>query len=401
MILPEDAWLRLLPHCPPRPAIRVRLGEAFRRVLSEEIRATVDVPFADVSAMDGYAVAGEVATERSLPVLGTIAAGDAPGLTLEPGQIARIMTGAIVPPGADRVVPVELSNGGETAVLFQRLTAAGAHIRRRAEVHAVGDLLLAAGSPLTAGALGLLATHGCMQVPVVAPPTVAVLTTGDEVVPPDQEPGPGQLRDSHSTFLASAVATLGLEVTQLGIAPDDPRQLRERIESGLGHDLLLLGGGVSMGEFDFVEGVLAELGAELLFDHVAVQPGKPLVAATIDDTLILGLPGNPASVMCCFWLFGRPVLRRMLGYQDGFWQGALSATLTARLPAAKARDRFLPAEITFQRGQLLARPIHPQGSHDLASFGRGSALVRVAAHAEAAEAGEPCEVLPLVDWLGG
>ena len=254
---------------------------------------------------------------------------------------------------------------------------------------------------MTPGGLGLLATHGVADVAVVGTPKVAILTTGDEVIPPDRTPGPGQLRDSHTDFLTAAVRTLGLEATSLGIAPDEPEALRALIEKGLDFDLLLLGGGVSMGVFDYVEDVLNALGSEILFDAVSVQPGKPLVGAKVGKTLILGLPGNPASVMACFWLFARPALRCMLGHTDSFWHGALTATLTARLPAAKARDRFLPASVAFRRGQLLVHPLRPKGSHDLAAFGRGTVLLRIPAHSDAKEAGDTCEVLPLVDWVAG
>ena len=369
------------------------------RVLCEEIKATVDVPFADVSAMDGYAVDSVATTGSPLEVTGTIAAGEAPGQILETGTALRIMTGAPVPAGADRIVPVELTDGGESRVTLSKVPDLGAHIRRHGEVHVIGDSLLPSQTVLTPGGLGLLATHGISKVPVFGTPRVAILTTGDEVVPPEQTPGPGQLRDSHTDFLNAAVASLGLEADSLGIAPDEPTELRRRIQTGLEYDVLLLGGGVSMGVFDFVEGVLDSLGCEILFDSVSVQPGKPLVGARVGKTLILGLPGNPASVMACFWLFARPVLRCLMGHQDSYWNGALPATLAAPLPRAKNRDRFLPAAISFRRGQILALPIRSQGSHDLSAFGRGSALVRIPAHSDALEAGDPCEILPFSNWL--
>ena len=399
MILPEEAWKRLSVHCSPLAPVLLERRKADGRVLSEEIRATVNVPFADVSAMDGYAVDAAATASSTLEVAGTIAAGDAPGQTLAPGTALRIMTGAPVPSGADRVVPVELTDGGESQVTFSKVTALGAHIRRQGEVHEIGDSLLSPHTVLTPGGLGLLATHGISNVPVFGTPRVAILTTGDEVVPPEQTPGPGQLRDSHTDFLSSAVASLGLKADSLGIAPDEPTELRRLIEAGLEYDLLLLGGGVSMGVFDYVEGVLDSLGCEILFDAVSVQPGKPLVGAKVGKTLILGLPGNPASVMACFWLFARPVLRCLIGLQDSFWKGAIRATLTAPLPKAKNRDRFLPATISVRRGELQALPIQSQGSHDLSAFGRGSAMVRIPAHSEPREAGDPCEILPFSNWL--
>jgi molybdopterin molybdotransferase len=263
--------------------------------------------------------------------------------------------------------------------------------------------MLAAGSLLTPGALSLLATHGIAEVAVHRAPRVAVIVTGDEVVPPAQVPAPGQLRDSHSDFLAAAGAGLGLDFELLGVVGDDSGKLRERVRQGLAADVLLLTGGVSMGELDLVEGVLAELGCTALFDSVAWQPGKPLVAMTHPgsshgggpsrNALVFGLPGNPASVMVCFWLFVRPALRRLLGLPDAFWRGTLTAELAAPLPAATDRDRFLPADLSFEDGRWLATPRSPRGSHDLLAFAHGTALARVRAGEPARGAGEPCEVL--------
>jgi len=197
----------------------------------------------------------------------------------------------------------------------------------------------------------------------------------------------------------------------VGRAPDEAGALRELVAEGLEADVLLLTGGVSMGELDLVEGALQAEGCEPIFDAVAIQPGKPLTAmvaparhgangaVTRDPTRVFGLPGNPASVMVGFWLFVRPVLRRLLGKHDGFWHGALAGELAATLPGAKGRDRFLPAEVAFDGGRLLVSPARPVGSHDLGAYSRGTALVRVPAHAPPREAGSPCEILPLVDWV--
>ncbi len=398
VIPPEAAWQRLLPHLAPLPAERLPRRASAGRVLARSVAATVDVPAADVSAMDGYAVCGDLAAGAVLPVAGTVVAGDPPGFELPPGSAARIMTGAPVPRGADRVIPVEASDRGARVVVFARAFEAGAHIRRRGEVQRAGGPLLAAGALLTPGALALLATHGTPEVEVHRAPRVAILVTGDEVVAPDAEPRPGQLRDSHTDFLLAAGAALGLAFEPLGIARDEIESLAGAIEKGLGYDVLLTTGGVSAGELDLVEGVLAGFGCETIFDAVAVQPGKPLVAARHARGLVFGLPGNPAGAMVGFWLFVRPALRRLLGLADGLWQGAVAAELAGPLPAATARDRFLPAEIAFEEGRVLALPCPPVGSHDLGAYGRGSGLVRVRAGEAARGTGESCEVLPLGDW---
>lgn len=395
-IHPDEAWRRIAGRVRPLPEESAERRAAAGRVLTRALAATVDVPAADVSAMDGYAVAGAVRPGDPVPVSGIVAAGDPPGFALLPGTAARIMTGAPLPAGADRVIQVEKTDGGRERVIFQTAGEPGEHIRRRGEILKAGDPLLSAGSRLTPGALALLATHGHGEVPIHRVPSVAVLTTGDEVVPPDTIPAPGQLRDSHTDFLLAAGATLGLRFVPLGIAPDRVEPLRDLIREGLRADVLLLCGGVSMGEFDFVEGVLAELGCETVFDGVAIQPGKPLVFAVHPGGLVFGLPGNPASVMVSFWLFVRPALRRLLGFEDSWWGPALPGTLAAPLPGTGPRDRFLPAAIETRGGEILVTPFPPKGSHDLAAFAQGTALVRVPAGSGPAKAGERCEVLMLI-----
>ena len=407
MLDPREAWSRLKPHLEPLGPVPVPRREAAGRVLAAPLAATVDVPASDVSAMDGFAVAGERGADP-LPVAGMVAAGDPPGRRLVEGTALRIMTGAPLPEGADRVIPVERAeveeaDDGET-VRFDGPGSPGDNVRRRGEVVRAGAEVLPAGAPLTPGALSLAATHGHAELPVHRPPRVSLVVTGDEVVPPETEPGPGQLRDSHTDFVLAACRSLGLregvEVDALGIAPDRPERLGEMISRGLEADVLLLSGGVSMGELDLVEGVLSELGCTILFDRVAVQPGKPLVAAAAEPLetrrgLVFGLPGNPASVMVCFWLFVRPVLRRLMGHADGYWHGALAGELAGSLPRAKGRDKFLPAEVEAVEGRLRVTPVAPVGSHDMGAYARGSALVRVPARSEGLGAGDACEILPI------
>jgi molybdopterin molybdotransferase len=399
ILSPEQAWERIAAELAPLAVEWVSRRAAAGRVLAEALEATVDVPGADVSAMDGYALAGDVVPGERRPVAATVAAGDPPGLALPAGHAVRIMTGAPLPLGADRVVPVEATRHQAAAVELLAAAGSGDHVRRRGEVQRAGEVLLAAGSLLTPGALALVATHGHAELPVHRAPAVTVLATGNEVVPPEQVPGPGQLRDSHTDFLLAAGAALGLRFASLGIAPDRPDELAARVAAGLGAgDVLLICGGVSMGEFDLVEGVLERLGCRRHFDAVAVQPGRPLVFATHPGGCVFGLPGNPASVMVDFWLFVRPALARLGGREDAWWRPSLPATLAAPLPGAPARDRFLPAEVAWGAapdGGPLARPMPPKGSHDLAAYARGTALVRVRAGAAPAPAGARCEILPL------
>jgi molybdopterin molybdotransferase len=332
-------------------------------------------------------------------------AGDAPGAELPPGAALRIMTGAPVPAGADRVVPFEHTDRGLETVEIRQPVAPGANVRRRAEVLGRGDGLLPAGSRLTPEALALAAGHGHADLAVHRAPRVAVLPTGDEVVAPERVPAPGQLRDTHTDFLTAACAALGVDAEPLGIAPDEPAALTRLLRRGLDRaDVLLVGGGVSAGELDYVEGVLAELGCRALFTAVAVQPGKPLVAALRPAEadpqgrrrLVFGLPGNPGSVMVTFQLFVRPALSRLLGDAAAHpHERLLSAVLAAPAPAAKGRDRYVPARVVAQDGVLRVAPLALRGSHDMTAHARGDGLLLVPAGSPAGAAGDPCRVLLL------
>ena len=395
MLEPADAWQRIDERITVRATERVSRGQAIGRRLGTALRATLDTPPNDVSAMDGFAFAGQLTSGTPVPVVATVAAGDEPGATLDTGCAARIMTGAPVPSGTDRVVPFELTTMTEQGVVVEDVGQSGQHIRRQGEISAEGQVILEPGHLVSPGTAGLLATHGIDSVEVVSAPRVAYMTTGTEVVDASAVPGPGQIRDSHSDFFAGVLDGLDIESARLGIAPDDEQQLATMIREGLQYDVLLLSGGVSMGDFDLVEGVLGEAGCDILIDAVAIQPGKPLVAAVHEGGWVFGLPGNPASAMVTFWLFVRPALRRMMGHEDAYWHGALDGILTAELPGAKGRDRFLPAQTTIVDGSVQVKPINPVGSHDVAAYGYGNALVRVPRKSAPCTAGAHCSVLPI------
>jgi molybdopterin molybdotransferase len=397
VITPEQAWSRIASSALPLGPERVRRADALGRRLAAAVAATTEVPASDVSALDGYALAGEVVPGGSLPVAGTVAAGDAPGAALEPGTAARIWTGAPLPAGADRVVGVEHAEPADGRVRLSLAVPAGHAVRRRGEILGVGSPLLEPGDRLGASALGLLASQGIGTVDVVRAPRVAVLTTGDEVVAADRRPGPGQLRDSHTDFLLAALRRLGAEGRALGIAPDELAALRARIGGALeSADVLLVCGGVSLGGRDLTAEACAANGVEVAFHGVAVQPGKPLLFGRRGEKLVFGLPGNPGSVMVAFRLFVRPALARLAGGPDAFWDDAREAILAGPLAAGKARDRFVPARLEGVRdGIERIRPLAVRGSHDLATFGRADRLLRIRADDAARQPGERVEA---VDW---
>lgn len=399
MLTPAEAWQLIDAELAPLPAAELPRADAVFGILAADLAADLDQPSADISAMDGYALAGEEPVGATLPIVDIAAAGRPAARGPAPGEAVKIMTGAMLPAGADRVLPVEQTSAPDAAsVTIGGQVAAGDHIRRRGEIVRAGEPLLRAGMLLTPAAISLAAGHGYATLPVVRPPRVAVLTTGDEIVAPEAVPGVGQLRDSNTSFLVAAGRTLGLDFENLGIAGDDREELARKIGAGLAADVLLLCGGVSKGDFDHVEEVLADLGCRQLFDHVAIMPGQPLVAARHAGGWVLGLPGNPASVMATFWLFGRPLLRRLQGLADGFWHGALAGRLRAPAPGARGRDRFLPASVTVRDGQIEIDPAVPKGSHDVLRYSHGSALLRVPAGTARLEAGDRAEILPLGHW---
>lgn len=398
MLEPELAWERLLSSLTPLAPHRVERRLAAGRVLAEGLVATSDLPPCDLAALDGFALAGDAPVDGWYPIAGTRFAGDAGDAgddKLAPGMALRIMTGAAVPPGADRVVGVEETITEGDRMRATAVPAAGAAIRRRGEVVRRDAALLPAGTLLTPAALALLASQGIGEVTIHRPPRLALQLTGNEIVPPSATPQAGQLRDSHSDFLLAELARLGLGVRELGIARDEPETLQNSLARGLeGTDVLLCCGGVSMGEADFLVPVLARLGFETIFHGVAIQPGKPLLAARRGAQLVFGLPGNPASVMVAYWLFVQPALRRLMGASAGFWDTALPGRLGAALGAGKRRDRFVPATWGRSVGGPVLLPISPQGSHDLLAFGQATALVRIRAGAASAATGAACE------WLG-
>ncbi|MHC5011499.1 MAG: molybdopterin molybdotransferase MoeA, partial [Planctomycetota bacterium] len=292
----------------------VPLPEALDRVLAEDVRMDHDVPPFRRAAMDGFAlVPGDASVGRTLRVTGRIAAGDAAEPLLRSGETVRIMTGAPVPPDAERVVPVEWTALEGDVVRIERLPSDASHVVPRGDHVRAGEVVLRSGTRVGPGALGVLASAGRARVAVAARPHVAVLGTGSELVDPAAVPGPGQIRNSNGVTLAAQVLRAGGAVQDLGVARDEEDPLRAAVRRGLGADLLLLSGGVSRGELDLVPHVLEAEGVTCVFHRWAVQPGGPLWFGVRGDTLVFGLPGNPAASFFGFELLAVPALRARMG----------------------------------------------------------------------------------------
>lgn len=357
--------------CVPVAAEDVALGESLGRVLAAEVQADGPWPATDRSAMDGFAVlagAGGLPPGTRLPVVGESLAGHPFAGRLAAGQAIRIMTGAVVPAGADAVVPVESTSGyqGERVTLNQPV-ARGDNIRPAGSEVQAGQVLMPAGTQVRSAELGALAVLGRVRVAVRRRPVVAILATGDEVVPVEAAPAPHQVRESNSWALQAQVTECGGEPLRLGIAPDDAEALRTLLTRGLAQaDLLLTIGGVSKGTHDLVHGTLAELGVREVFHGIALKPGKPTFFGTARGTraaFVFGLPGNPASAYTVFDLLVRPLLQRL--------QGREPTAPQLRLPLGGApfrRNRRLqaaPAAIRAAAGSgLLAELAPPSPSGD-------------------------------------
>ncbi len=314
LLPPDEALDIVLDHVRTLDAEFVPLDGAGGRVLAEDLVADRDLPPFAASTMDGYAViASDVSPWRE--VIGDQFAGTMEGIEITPGTSARIMTGAPIPNGADAVIRVENTEPTDDHVIIhQEHVAEGENIRPiGADLHA-GDVLVNAGTVIGPAEVGLLASLGHAQVKVYRRPRVSVLSTGDELVPPDVEPGPGQIRDSNRFSLVVAARQAGADVIWSGHAPDDEPSLRalllERIQDG---DAVITSGGVSMGDKDYVKAILMEI-ADVHFQRLFMKPGKPFNFATVGDTLFFGLPGNPVSALVGFEIFIKSAIRAMAGH---------------------------------------------------------------------------------------
>jgi molybdopterin molybdotransferase len=377
----------------------IDLQEARGRVLAETIRADRDFPPTDRSAMDGFAVrAADLAgAPCDLRVVGEVAAGSrAGGIELGPGQAARIFTGGVVPHGADAVVMVERTTEDLEAgsVTVDVRPEPGAHVRRRGEEIAAGEVLLRPGTVLAAPEIAALASVGRTRLQVHRRPVVRVLATGDELIDPAAAPQDHQVRNSNSATLLAQLADLGIAGQDLGIAPDDRQALGKLLRRGLSADLLLVTGGVSVGRYDLVGQALAEAGMTLLFHKVRIKPGKPVLAGRCGECLVIGLPGNPVSAYAGFAVFVAPALRRLTGCRR--WANPQArATLDGSLRQVPGRTTYHLARLETSGDRLVARVVNSRGSGDLISMTRANGFVIAPAEAREIPAGTD---LPALLW---
>ncbi|MGI8810606.1 MAG: molybdopterin molybdotransferase MoeA [Acidimicrobiales bacterium] len=378
MISIEEARRVILAACAVLPSTTLLLGQALGCVTVGPVVAGHDVPSFPNSAMDGFAVraADTASAPVTLDVVGTAAAGAAPGIEVGPGQAVRIMTGAVVPPGADAIVMVERTSPGPGAGVTIEVPAShGDHVRHPGEDLRAGQELFEPGTELGPGHLGVLASVGLETVEVVPPARVGVLSTGDELMSGPGDLRPGQIRDSNRPMLLALVARAGCVPVDLGTAPDDEAAITAGIERGVAScDAILTSGGVSVGDFDYVKTVLDRLG-DMQWWQVAVRPAKPLAFGTVAGMPVFGLPGNPVSSMVSFELFARPALRQMTGHQELFRPQvpAVADEALRRRPDGKLHLVRVVAT-TDDDGRLHVRSSGGQGSHLLRAMALANAL---------------------------
>ena len=393
----------------PGPHETVDLLHARGRILAKPISADRDIPPFPRSTRDGYAVrsADLAQLPAELTVMGEVKAGPQPAnasSALNQGEAFSIMTGAPVPRGADAVVMVEYTSLQNDRVTITKGIVAGENTVAQGAEARSGSLVLNPGTRLNEAAIALAASVGKSRLPVFVRPHVAVLTTGDEIVAVDDAKiGPTQIRNSNSYSLAAQIQEAGGEPVLLPIAPDEPRRLRELIEQGLQADLLLMTGGVSMGRYDLVEQVLAQMDAEFFFTGAKIQPGRPVVfgrvpcgagafaregaSAPSPHKYFFGLPGNPVSTMVTFELFARPVLEALAGLSPRPLL-FLHTRLKSEIRVKQGLTRFLPAILSGQYDNSQAELVSWQGSGDIAARSRSNCLLVIPPDREHIPAGE-------------
>ena len=376
----------------------VALNNARGRVLAESICADRDLPPFPRAARDGFAVlAADIATSESSPamlkIVGEIAAGATELPEIHSGEAAAIMTGAAAPSGADAIVMVEYTRSDHNGVQILRPVRSGENIVPRASEARAGDVLLSRHHRLDAAAAAVAASVGKAELRVYRKPRVAILATGDELVPVEGRPGAHEIRNSNSWSLAAQVEACGGVGSVLPAAPDRADRLAELIGEGLQADLLLLSGGVSMGSYDLVKPVLAKFGAEFFFTGTLIQPGRPTVFGRAAGKYFFGLPGNPVSTLVTFELFVRPMLEALSGAEPRPLR-YLQAKLKSDIKTKTGLTRFLPARLSGQLENTEVELVRWQGSGDVVATAAANCYIVIPPDRESIAHGELVSVLP-------
>jgi molybdopterin molybdotransferase len=372
---------------------KVPIHAALGRVLAEDLITVTDLPSSDNSAMDGYAVRCSDLQGASrirpsvLKVLDVQAAGSLSKKTVETGTAIKIMTGAVLPIGADAVVKVEDTLSEDDRVKVFRPVDRMENVRPRGEELKKGDRVLTSGTVLHPSEIGMIAALGHRRVCVHRRPTAAILATGTELIDPGSRPSEGQVFNSNSYSLAAQVMEAGAIPCVLGIAGDKKTDLLARLNQGLKEDVLLVSGGISVGDYDLVKQAFEEIGVRKVFWRVAVKPGQPLFFGVLGEKLVFGLPGNPVSTMVTFEEFVRPALLKMMGHRV-IRRPLVRACLDLEIVKPLGKMAFLRAVVQEKKGRLFVRPTDEQGSGMLMSMVKANGLIVIEEGQARVSAGE-------------
>jgi molybdopterin molybdotransferase len=403
MISVEEALARILTEISPLSITQVPLPESFGLVLAQNVVAQEDIPPFANSAMDGFALLSRNSQPQHghpqrLRITGSVAAGYVADHAVEEGTTMRIMTGAPVPEGADSVIQVELtrneSTNSEWVEILEEVPP-GNNIRPAGEDMQRGQTVLQQGSEIGPWEIGVLATLGVASTPVIRRPQVAILGTGDEVIEVNEPLRPGKIRNSNSYLLEAAVRRAGAEPHRLGVASDTVESLREKFSEALQYDLIITSGGVSVGDLDLVKNIMAEQG-QINFWRINMRPGKPVAFGNISGVPLLGLPGNPVSAAVTFELFGRPVIRKMMGHTR-LVRPQVDVIVEDGISDRAMRRHYVRAHVEWRNGHFVARTTGNQGSHIMTSLLNVNALIIVPEGGIEVHPGDTAKAM-MLDW---
>ena len=398
MILVKEAQNIILEKLQPLEPENIPLLNTLGAVLQEDICAQRDNPPADNSAMDGYALRfNDISSldqnnPLSLKVVEDIPAGQKPTKSINPGEASRIMTGAVVPGGADTVVMVEETEKKNGSVSILKPQKKGSHVRKQGEDFKKGDILLSKGDLVTSSNIAIIATAGYAKLSVNRKPVVAILSTGDELVDVDAKAEDHQIINSNTYLLASQVLESGAKPMLLGIVRDRKDDIKEKLKSADEADIIITSGGVSVGDYDFVKDAIQDLGSDIVFWKIAMKPGKPLTFSMLSKRPLFGLPGNPVSSFVSFEQFVRPAILKMSGHTDLF-RKTICATLTKDIKKKNdGRRHFLRSTLTYINGSYSVSALSGQGSNMLASLASANSLLIIPESETELKSGQQVEV---------
>lgn len=369
----DKALELIIENCSLMPETDLPVSETLGYVCAENLYAKLDMPPFDKSAMDGFAYKWADGKSEYIND-GIIPAGDPSDEPLEESHCIAIMTGAPLPNGADTVIPVELTKKRENKVVFERLPKKNSNVAFKAEDIKKDSMILKKGSMIKTQDIALIVASGYSKIKVYKLPDISILNTGSEIIEPGETLNYGQIYNSNGTMLSVMAQSIGIYPKYLGIADDDEKSLSEKMSEGLKYDIMLISGGVSMGEFDLVPKVLENLGVNKIFHKVAIKPGKPVFFGKTDKCLVFGLPGNPLSNYVGFELFVKTAVRKMTGETEVL-PAYGEAELTGEFRHKGDRVNFYPAVVVNEHGKNNISPVLSNGSADISSLSKANCFL--------------------------